>query len=176
MAAATSPGIIIIIITIIIITTIMITTLVCCVLGMGRAAAQPQLLCSSFRGMQAALANLAHDLSAALTTAVVVRASGQPCPACICSPSLHCPPLTCSCPSGEGFVSAEEAPGWALAAVAGIAVVAFTYGLGVGAWLFGGRRRQTGQAAPQAAPTAAEDLRVVAALQAKAAIQNAARR
>eukprot|EP00959_Pyramimonas_sp_CCMP1952_P074113 1548822-Pyramimonas_sp.AAC.1 len=57
-------------------------------------------------GMQAFLVEAVPDFVRSLQTAVRVRAAADPCPACICKPTLNCPPLACSCPAGEGLLTA----------------------------------------------------------------------
>ena len=75
--------------------------------------------------MQAGVAAPAHDLTQAVTTALVVRASVAACLDCYCAPTLACPPLACSCPAGEGVITPSEGSGfsgWQLAAAAGVAL------------------------------------------------------
>ena len=125
--------------------------------------------------MQAGIEALLHDLTQAVTTAVVVRASVPACPECYCAPSLACPPLTCSCPGGEGVVAPAEGAGFSAGQLALTAGVGLLVGaaLGAAAVLWATRPSASAPtparaAVAAAAPDAIEDVQALAAAQAKA--------
>ena len=122
--------------------------------------------------MQALLERLASDLTGALTTAIVVRGSTTPCPDCVCSPALSCPPLECRCPSGEGHFAASRPDGWSTELVVLGLVLAFGYGVLVGARVFGKGAFAAPAGEPQrpagaSEPTVTLDLATAAAAQAR---------
>ncbi|CAK0890196.1 unnamed protein product [Prorocentrum cordatum] len=104
--------------------------------------------------MEAGLVGLLHDVGQALTTAFVVRASVADCPDCRCSPALHCPPLQCTCPSGEGTLAAAAIPGCHGAQLAWVASLSLLLGgvLGAATVSWAGRPRSRAPAGPIAAP------------------------
>ena len=118
--------------------------------------------------MQALLQRACSDLTSALTTAIVVRGAATPCPDCVCSPELRCPPLECHCPSGAGHVSAAQASGWATETVLLIAILAFSYGVFVGGFYLQKGAVQAPAAPPPPAPIVALDLDLTAAAAAQA--------
>lgn len=123
--------------------------------------------------MQALLQRACSDLTSALTTAIVVRGASTPCPNCVCSPELRCPPLECHCPSGPGQLSTPSANGWPTEFVALLVCVAFSYGVFVGGFYLhrGAAAAPAAPPPPQppgAQPVVAFDLAAAAAAQAQA--------
>ncbi|CAK0857904.1 unnamed protein product, partial [Prorocentrum cordatum] len=116
------------------------------------------------------------DFASALSTAIVVRGSSLPCPACdcACSPPLHCPALECRRPSGQGLLAASSPAGWSTGFVAGAAVVSLGFGA-PGGGLLTARARGVSAASgklvmfPFAAPEPTLDLATAAAAQASVA-------
>ena len=124
------------------------------------------------KGMQALLQRACSDFTSALTTAIVVRGASTPCPACVCSPELRCPPLECHCPSGPGQLSAPQPSGWPTEFVVLLVAVSFSYGVFVGGFYLN-RGAYVAPAAPPPPPRvdvqpAVADLAAAAAAQAQA--------
>ncbi|CAK0888695.1 unnamed protein product, partial [Prorocentrum cordatum] len=149
-------------------------------------------------GMPWGLDGLARDLTQAATTALVVQSGVPSCPDCVCAPTLNCPPLTCSCPVGEGQVSPTAAEGYSAAELAVVASVCLLLGAAAGAagalgaarpwarppaWMPGSSPAPAPPAPPVAAPAVAtpvaaaapalaaqpiEDVQALAAAQARA--------
>ena len=113
------------------------------------------------------------DLTSALTTAIVVRGAATPCPDCVCSPELRCPPLECHCPAGQGQLSAAQPSGWATEFVVLLVVLGFSYGVFAGGFYLnrGAVEAPAAQAPPprvDAQPVVALALTAAAAAQAQA--------